>query len=131
MIEPRYRQQTLYEQAVENFMPDHKKLLWESWMLKVDELLEKDEWVEIVHKALQQRHPQSGTRGRKATPAEVVLRLLVLKHLKTGATRRWRRKGGQPGLPAIYAHWRRNGAGCQDDGAVGNRFGASGDPADS
>ena len=82
MIEPRYRQQTLYEQAVENFMPDHKKLLWESWMLKVDELLEKDEWVEIVHKALQQRHPQSGTRGRKATPAEVVLRLLVLKHLK-------------------------------------------------
>lgn len=82
MIEPRYRQQTLYEQAVENFMPDHKKLLWEGWMLKVDELLEQDAWVEIVHKALQQRHPKSGTRGRKATPAEVVLRLLVLKHLK-------------------------------------------------
>src|SRR5262249_69701 len=38
--------------------------------------------VEIVHWALRQRHPQSGTRGRKATPAEVVLRLLVLKHLK-------------------------------------------------
>jgi IS5 family transposase len=83
MIEPRYRQQTLYEQAVENFMPDHKKLLWEGWMLKVDELLEKDELVEIVHKALQQRHPKSGTRGRKATPAEVVLRLLVLKHMKS------------------------------------------------
>ena len=82
MIELRYRQQTLYEQAVESFMPDHKKLLWEGWMVRVDELLEKDEWVEIVHKALQQRHPQSGTRGRKATPAEVVLRLLVLKHLK-------------------------------------------------
>jgi len=82
MIEPRYRQQTLYEQAVESFMPDHKKLLWEGWMLKVDELLEKDQLVEIVHRALQQRHPQSGTRGRKATPAEVVLRLLVLKHLK-------------------------------------------------
>jgi transposase, IS5 family len=82
MIEPRYRQQTLYEQAVESFMPDHKKLLWEGWMLKVDELLEKDQLVEMVHQALQQRHPQSGTRGRKATPAEVVLRLLVLKHLK-------------------------------------------------
>lgn len=82
MIEPRYQQQTLYEQAVESFMPDHKKLLWEGWMVKVDELLEKDELVEIVHKALQQRHPQSGTRGRKATPAEVVLRLVVLKHLK-------------------------------------------------
>jgi transposase, IS5 family len=83
MIEPRYRQQTLYEQAVESFMPDHKKLLWEGWMLKVDELLEKGELVEIVHKALQQRHPKSGTRGRKATPAEVVLRLLVLKHMKS------------------------------------------------
>jgi transposase, IS5 family len=82
MIEPRYRQQTLYEQAVESFMPDHKKLLWEGWMLKVDELLEQDQLVEIVHQALQRRHPQSGTRGRKATPAEVVLRLLVLKHLK-------------------------------------------------
>jgi transposase, IS5 family len=82
MIEPRYRQQTLYEQAVESFMPDHKKLLWEGWMLKVDELLEQDQLVERVHQALQQRHPQSGTRGRKATPAEVVLRLLVLKHLK-------------------------------------------------
>jgi transposase, IS5 family len=82
MIEPRYRQHTLYEQAVESFLPDHKKLLWEGWMVKVDELLEKDELVEIVHQALQQRHPKSGTRGRPATPAEVVLRLLVLKHLK-------------------------------------------------
>jgi len=75
MIEPRYRQQTLYEQALESFMPDHKKLLWEGWMLKVDELLEQDGLVEILHQALQQRHPNSGTRGRKATPAEVVLRL--------------------------------------------------------
>jgi IS5 family transposase len=82
MIEPRYRQQTLYEQAVVSFMPDSKKLLWEGWMLEVDEVLEDNELVEIVHKALQQRHPQSGTRGRKATPAEGVLRLLVLKHLK-------------------------------------------------
>jgi transposase, IS5 family len=82
MIEPRYRQHTLYEQAVESFLPDQKKLLWEGWMRKVDELLEKDELVEIVYAALQRRHPKSGTRGRKATPAEVVLRLLVLKHLK-------------------------------------------------
>ena len=82
MIEPRYRQHTLYEQAVESFLPDQKKLLWEGWMLKVDELLEKDEVVEIVHRALERRHPKSRTRGRQGTPAEVVLRLLVLKHLK-------------------------------------------------
>jgi IS5 family transposase len=82
MIEPRYRQQTLYEQALVNFMPDYKKLLWEAWMLKVDGLLAKDELVEIVHQALRRRHRQSGTRGRKGHPAEVVLRLLVLKHMK-------------------------------------------------
>jgi IS5 family transposase len=35
-----------------------------------------------VQRALEQRHPQSRTRGRKGTPAEVVLRLLVLKHLQ-------------------------------------------------
>ena len=40
MIEPRYRQQTLYEQALVSFMPDYKKVLWERWMLKVDEVLE-------------------------------------------------------------------------------------------
>jgi hypothetical protein len=56
MIEPRYRQQTLYEQALVGFMPDYKKVLWEPWMLKVDEVLEADTLVEIVHKALQQRH---------------------------------------------------------------------------
>ena len=32
--------------------------------------------------ALGTRHPHSRTRGRKGTPAEVVLRLLVLKHLQ-------------------------------------------------
>jgi IS5 family transposase len=82
MIEPYYRQRTLYEQAVESFLPDQKKLWWEGWMLKVDTLLEEDELVEVVHRALQRRRPKSGTRGRKATPAEAVLRLLVLKHMK-------------------------------------------------
>ncbi len=82
MIEPYYRQRTLYEQAVESFLPDQKKLWWEGWMLQVDALLDQDELVEIVHRALQQRRPKSGTRGRKATPAEAVLRLLALKHMK-------------------------------------------------
>jgi hypothetical protein len=81
MIEPRYRQQTLYEQAVETFMAHHKKLLWEDWMRKVDELLERDGRVEMSLRPYSSGI-ESGTRGRKASPAEVVLRLLVLKHLK-------------------------------------------------
>ena len=36
----------------------------------------------VVHEALAQRHPQSRKRGRRGVPAEVVLRLLVLKHIR-------------------------------------------------
>src|SRR5438128_3812986 len=35
----------------------------------------------VVAEALAQRHPQSRRRGRLGTPAAVVLRMLVLKHL--------------------------------------------------
>jgi IS5 family transposase len=35
-----------------------------------------------VYEALVRRHPRSRTRGRLGTPAEVVLRMLVLKHLR-------------------------------------------------
>jgi IS5 family transposase len=38
--------------------------------------------VAAVYEALAQRHPQSRKRGRPGTPAEVVLRLLVLKHMR-------------------------------------------------
>lgn len=51
---------------------------------RVDELLEDPALVDEVLAVLRRRHPQSARRGRPSTPAEVVLRLLVLKHL-----RRW------------------------------------------
>ena len=35
-----------------------------------------------VYEALAQRHPKSRSRGRKGTAAEIVLRLLVLKHMR-------------------------------------------------
>ena len=35
-----------------------------------------------VYEALAKRHPQSCTRGRRGAPAEVVLRLLVPKHMR-------------------------------------------------
>jgi IS5 family transposase len=82
MIVPRYRQRTIYEGIYRSLIPDQKQLLWEEWMLKVDVLLEDDELIEIVHEALGRRHPKSQTRGRKGTPSEVVLRLMVLKHMK-------------------------------------------------
>ena len=56
--------------------------LWEPWMRHVDEVLADRELVQIVYRALAQRWPKSRTRGRPGTPAEVVLRLLLLKHLR-------------------------------------------------
>src|SRR5246127_1431714 len=58
------------------------KDLHEAWMKHADQLLGDPEIVAAVYEALAQRHPQSRKRGRPATPAEVVLRLLVLKHMR-------------------------------------------------
>ncbi len=55
--------------------------LWEPWLRHADGLLEDASLVEIVQRALSQRCQKSKTRGRKGTPAEVVLRLLALKHM--------------------------------------------------
>jgi IS5 family transposase len=56
--------------------------LQEAWMRHADALLDDDHLVGAVYDALAQRHPQSRTRGRPGAPAEMVLRLLVLKHLR-------------------------------------------------
>jgi transposase, IS5 family len=51
-------------------------------MRKVDEILDDEELIDTVYEALRRRHPQSATRGRMGTPAEIVIRLLVLKHVR-------------------------------------------------
>jgi len=51
-------------------------------MRQVDELLADERLVELVYEALSRRWTHSRTRGRRGTPADVVLRLLVLKHVR-------------------------------------------------
>jgi IS5 family transposase len=58
------------------------KDLREAWMTHVDALLADEAIVAAVYEALARRHPQSRRRGRRGTPAEVVLRLLILKHVR-------------------------------------------------
>jgi len=82
MITVRYEQRTIYEPLAINLLPDYQDLLWEGWLLKVDKFLEDEALVKIVREALEKRHPHSRTRGRLGTPAEVVLRLMALKHLR-------------------------------------------------
>jgi IS5 family transposase len=56
--------------------------LWEGWMRHVDEVLEDPLLLKPVHDALASRWTNSRTRGRKGTPVDVVIRLLVLKHMR-------------------------------------------------
>jgi IS5 family transposase len=55
---------------------------WDDWMRAVDQVLDDEDLVATVYAALRQRRPQSRTRGRLGFPAEVVLRLLLLKHIR-------------------------------------------------
>jgi len=56
--------------------------LWDDWMRSADQLLEDEQLVTAVYEALMKRHPKSRTRGRLGAPAEIVLRLLLLKHIR-------------------------------------------------
>jgi IS5 family transposase len=56
--------------------------LWEPWMRHADEALRDDQLLEIIQRELSKRCKKSKTRGRPATPAEVILRMLLLKHMR-------------------------------------------------
>ena len=76
MVQRAYRQRSL----IEVLLPDADKL-WDPTLRRIDALLDDDALVDRVAEALGQRHPESQRRGRLGTPANVVLRVLVLKHL--------------------------------------------------
>jgi len=56
--------------------------LREPWMAHADAVLADEELVATVYEALAKRHPNSRSRGRRGTSAEVVSRLLILKHIR-------------------------------------------------
>src|SRR3989449_929025 len=65
---------------------------------RIDGLLDDEALVDAVWRALRRRYPQSARRGRPATPAQGVLRLLGLKHLQN---RRYEQpEGGERGRGA-------------------------------
>lgn len=78
MTQRKQRQRTLWEGIVD----EDVRALWEPWMVEADRLLEDEGLIERVYEAQGQRHEHSQTRGRSQTPAEMVLRLLLLKHVR-------------------------------------------------
>jgi transposase, IS5 family len=78
MIDIRRQQRSFGDGFIHETVED----LREDWMHHADLILSDEELLEIVYRALQQRHPRSRTHGRPGTPAEVVLRMLLLKHIR-------------------------------------------------
>jgi transposase, IS5 family len=78
MIRKRHQQSTLWTGLLHEEVSD----LWEPWMRQADDLLNDEMLIERVFQAQGRRWKKSRTRGRLQTPAEVVLRLLVLKHVR-------------------------------------------------
>jgi len=66
----------------EGMIEEDVRALWEPWMVQADRLLEDDELIDRMYEAQGERHQHSATRGRSQTPAEMVLRLLLLKHVR-------------------------------------------------
>jgi IS5 family transposase len=105
MIRRRNGQRSLWD-AVLFGAPDPLALM-EPGLRRVDELLDDDVLVDGVLEAMRGRFAQSGRRGRYGTPAEVALRMLVLKHLKGWSyeTLQWEVTGN-----LVYRHF------CRIDG---------------
>ena len=78
MIKLRHEQASLWE----SLFAEEVAELWEPWMRVVDELLEDEQLIDLVYEAQGKRHAKSRMLGRQQTPAEVALRMLILKHVR-------------------------------------------------
>ena len=72
----------LQRSFADGFIAEEVKDLWEPWMRHADEALNDDRLLEIIQEELSKRCKKSKTRGRPSTTAEVVLRMLLLKHMR-------------------------------------------------
>ncbi|MGH9160175.1 MAG: ISNCY family transposase [Vicinamibacteraceae bacterium] len=76
MVRRRQQERSVWEVV----LPDASKL-WPAELRRIDQVIDDEALVEVIAAALERRYRQSRRRGRRGTPAEVVLRMLVLKHL--------------------------------------------------
>jgi IS5 family transposase len=100
--------------------------LREDWMKHADTVLSDEDIVAAVYEALAKRHPKSRSRGRRGAPAEMVLRLLILKH-----ARNWSYEVLEREVRAnlVYRDFTRVGAGKTPDAKTMGRWGLAVGPA--
>ena len=103
----------------DGFIADEVSDLWDDWMRAADQVLDDDQLLSTVYEALTKRRPKSRTRGRLGTPAEVVLRLLLLKHI-----RNWSYEVVEREVRAnlVYRSFTRVGGGKVPDDTVMNKW---------
>lgn len=56
--------------------------LWEPWMRHADQALDDEALLLIIQQELVKRYKKSKTRGRPGTTAEIILRMMLLKHIR-------------------------------------------------
>lgn len=116
MIEMRREQLSFGDGLIADEVSD----LHEDWMKHADAVLMDEEIVASVYEALAKRRPQSRSRGRRSAPAEIVLRLLILKHI-----RNWSYEVLERELRAnlVYRNFTRVGAAKMPDAKTIGRWG--------
>jgi len=116
MIEMRRAQRSFGDGLIAEEVSD----LREDWMEHADKLLSDEDIVAAVYGALARRHGKSRSRGRQGVPAEIVLRLLLLKHI-----RNWSYEVLEREVRAnlVYRDFTRVGAGKTPDAKTMGRWG--------
>ena len=72
----------LQRSFADGFISEEVEDLWEPWMRQADHALEDEALLLLIQQELSKRIKKSKTRGRPGTPAEVVLRMMLLKHVR-------------------------------------------------
>jgi IS5 family transposase len=72
----------LQQSFADGFISEAVDDLWEPWMRHADQALEDEALLRIIQQELIKRCKKSKTRGRPGTTAEVVVRMMLLKHLR-------------------------------------------------
>jgi IS5 family transposase len=118
MIEMRRQQLSFGDGLIAEEVSD----LCESWMRHADAVLADEEIIAIVYEALGKRRPKSRCRGRYSAPAEMVLRLLVLKHIRNWSYQTLER---EVRANLVYRDFTRVGAGKVPDAKTMGRWGVA------
>ena len=96
--------------------------LWEDWMRHADQVLVDEGLLATIYEALGQRCPKSRSRGREGFPAEVVMRLLILKHVRNWSYVVLEREAR---ANLVYRSFTRVGAGKVPDAKTMGRWGVA------